>query len=283
MTGLILEGGGMRGAFTAGVLDAFLSENIHFDSVYGVSAGASNGASYISRQQGRNRKVFVDGVRNYKYFSFRNLSTQNSLLDINLLFDYYPNSLIPFDFETFDTAPGLFYTCLTECETGSPVYIERKEVSRHDFMMKVLTASNSLPLVSPPVEMDGRHYLDGGLSDSIPLKRAMADGCTRSVVILTREDGYRKKKSGMNPLIKATYRKYPEIASGFGRRHEMYNETIEFCSKCEKDGSALLIKPESTFDVSRTESDYEKLRKLYNLGIETGMKKAGEIMDFIRG
>ena len=272
----------MRGAFTAGVLDFFLSDDIHFDAVYGVSAGASNGASYISRQAGRNRKVFVDGTRAYKYFSPRNLFTQRSLLDIDLLFNRYPNDLIPFDYDTFESSPSRFYTCLTDCETGEPAYIERNEVGREEFMMKVLAGSNSLPLVSPIVRINGRGYLDGGLSDSIPLKKAVSDGCGRSVVILTRPEGYRKKKSSASILVNAAYRRYPKLTAAFGRRHLEYNASLDYCLECEKNGRALVIRPGTTFGAGRTESDSGKLENLYRLGFDTAGAQSARIKAFIR-
>ena len=280
MTGLILEGGGMRGAFTAGVLDSFLKKGIRFDSVYGVSAGASNGTSYISEQFERNRKIFIDGVKTHNYFSIKNVFTQRNLLDVKLLFDTYPNSLIPLDYKTFSESPSKFYTVLTDCLSGKPVYIERSSVSPEVFLMKVLAGSNSLPLLSPAVYLDGRPHLDGGLSDSIPLKRAIEDGCSRNVVILTRERGYRKTASGLNGIIRRVYRKWPEMVSSFENRHINYNEAVDFCESRENEGSAILIRPETTMDVSRTERDVTKLEKLYLHGFEAGERAAAGIKDF---
>ena len=283
MTGLILEGGGMRGAFTAGVLDAFLENNLHFDSVYGVSAGASNGASYIARQPGRNRKVFVDRVGEYKYFSIRHLLSQRNLLDVKLLFNTYPNSLLPFDYESFESSPSKFYTVLTDCLSGEPVYIERSNLGRDEFMMKVLAGSNSLPLLSPSVKISGRPCLDGGISDSIPLRRAEKDGCRKNVVILTREEGYRKSESGLTPLIRTVYRRWPLMAERFAVRHTAYNETLDYCESRRQQGTAILIRPETTMSVSRTETDTVKLRRLYDHGFSTGEKRIEEIFSFLDG
>ena len=281
MTGLILEGGGMRGAFTAGVLDALMGSGIEFDNVYGVSAGASNAASFVSKQQGRNRKVFVEGIRNRSYFSLRCLPAQRSLLDIRLLFDIYPNRLIPFDYETFEKSPVKLYTVLCDCESGRPVYIEKSTVNRRDFMMKVLAGSNSLPLVSPPVNIRGRLYLDGGLADSIPLERAMSDGCSRNLVIMTREQGYRKKPSKGAVLVAAAYRRYPAVTECFRTRHTAYNSCLDFCEEKEKDGSAMIIRPETTMGVSRTENSYRRLSALYDHGFKTGSRRSDEIRQYL--
>ena len=282
MTGLVLEGGGMRGAFTAGVLDAFLNSNIHFDSVYGVSAGASNGASYVARQFQRNKKVFVDYVEKYSYFSPANIFKQRNLLDVELLFNTYPNDLIPFDYETFESSPSKFYSVLTDCVTGKPVYLERGGFSRKDFMMKVLAGSNSLPLLSPAVSLNGRFYLDGGISDSIPLRKAERDGCEKNIIILTREAGYRKEASSLNRLVKMLYLKWPEMTSRFENRHNDYNNAVDYCEQAEKEGRALIIRPETTMEVGRTEKDVEKLRKLYNHGFETAETLDTEINAFLR-
>ena len=281
MNGLVLEGGGMRGAFTAGVLDVLLENNIHFDYVYGVSAGASNGASYIARQPERNRKIFVDGVKNFKYFSPKHIINQRNLLDVKLLFDTYPNSQIPFDYDTFESSKSLFYTCLTSCRTGKAVYIERNEVSRKDYMLKVLAGSNSLPLLSPAVDIDGEKYLDGGLSDSIPVKKAQEDGCDRTVVVLTREEGYRKNASSLTRLIKTVYRRYPEMTAGYANRHNEYNDTLDFCASEAEKGSVLIIRPESTMNVGRTEKNYTKLLNLYSHGKNVAEKELYRLKDFI--
>ncbi len=281
MTGLILEGGGMRGAFTAGVLDAFLNNNIHFDSVYGVSAGASNGASYVARQFQRNKKVFVDYVGKYSYFSPVNIFTQHNLLDVELLFNTYPNILIPFDYETFESSPSKFYSVLTDCITGKPVYLERGNFSREDFMMKVLAGSNSLPLLSPAVSLNGRFYLDGGISDSIPVRRAEHDGCNKNIIILTREPGYRKKESSLNRLVNIVYRKWPEMTSRFENRHNEYNNAVEYCEQAEKEGRALIIRPETTMEVGRTEKDTGKLQNLYNHGLNRAETLREEITEFL--
>ncbi len=281
MTGLILEGGGMRGAFTAGVLDAFLNNNIHFDSVYGVSAGASNGASYVARQFQRNKKVFVDYVGKYSYFSPVNIFTQRNLLDVELLFNTYPNNLIPFDYKTFESSPSKFYSVLTDCVTGKPVYLERGNFNREDFMMKVLAGSNSLPLLSPAVSINGRFCLDGGISDSIPVRRAEHDGCEKNIIILTREPGYRKKASSLNRLVNIVYRKWPEMTLRFENRHNEYNCAVEYCEQAENEGRALIIRPETTMKVGRTEKDVEKLQALYNHGINVAENLKERIIKFM--
>ncbi len=281
MNGLILEGGGMRGAFTAGVLDAFLEKELYFDYVCGVSAGASNGASYISRQKGRNRKIFVEKTKEFSYFSLKHFPKQKSFLDIRLLFDTYPNKLVPFDYKTFDSNPALFKVCLTDCETGKPEYVERHSVDHEEFMMKILAGSNSLPLVSPPVQHMGRKFLDGGLSDSIPAEKAFEDGCRKCVVILTREDGYRKKPSKSAGITSLLYNGMPGVGTALKSRHLEYNRSLDYCEKQERSGMVFRILPDETMDVGRTESDFKKLDSLYRHGYEKGLKLHPSITEFL--
>lgn len=264
--GLVLEGGGLRGQYTAGVLDAFLQEKFYFPFTIGVSAGASIGCSYISRQFGRNRTIIQNYRRDPRYLSLRNLIFQGSLFGMDFIYGQIPLSLVPFDFETFETSPYRFITVCTDCVTGEPVYYEKGKSDP----LKVLRASSSMPFLSPMVEYDGRKLLDGALADSIPLVKALSEGYSRNVVILTREKGYRKKAP--SPLAaRLVYRKFPRLAEAINTRWKHYNETQELLDREEAVGQAFLIRPSRDMEISRTEKSLKKLDELYVLGYEDGL------------
>ncbi|MDC7125551.1 MAG: patatin family protein [Spirochaetales bacterium] len=276
-TGLILEGGGMRGAFTSGVLDALLKHEMSFDNVYGVSAGASTGVSFISRQFERNKKVFVEGVDNYKYFSFKSFIKNKNFLNTELLFDTYPNNLIPFDYEAFKNSPTKFFAVTTDCITGKAAFFEKSSSDAKNFIMNILPASNSLPFISPPVKIDNSFHLDGGLSCSIPIEKSLNDGCDKNLIVLTREAGYIKTKSKLTRLTKSLYKKWPNLCQSIENRPFEYNQETKKCNTEMNKGNAVIIQPKDTFDVGRAESDSTKLRKLYNHGFELVEEKIEEI------
>lgn len=262
--GLVLEGGGLRGQYTAGVLDAFLDAGIEFPYIIGVSAGVSIACSFVSRQKGRNVEI-VERFRNDpRYLSFRNLITTGSLFGMRFIYHEIPYTHVPFDFETFEKSPTRFVTVCTDCETGEAVYYGKD--ADH---LTVLAASASLPFLSRMVEYDGRKLLDGAIVDAIPLEKAKAEGFARNVVVLTRPDGYRKTEE-FGPPAALVYRKYPKLVEALGKRVERYNREMELVEAEEKAGSALVIRPSRDLGVSRTEKDVKKLRDLYELGIEDG-------------
>ena len=272
-TGLVLEGGGMRGAYTSGVLDAFMDENIKFPYVIGVSAGANNGANFVAEQRERNKKVFVDYVGHKDYSGFKHLLMEESYFNMDFLFDTLPNKLVPFDYETFLESPTTFKVCVTNSETGQPVYIEKSESKRNGkrFMNKVLRASSSLPIISPPVEINGKLYFDGGIADSIPLDKSIEDGNQYNVVILTRNEGYSKTEQILGFYSKHYLKKYPNVLHSIETRHIRYNIALEKVRDLEKEGFVYAFRPIDEITVDRLEKDIDKLNQLYEQGYKETM------------
>ena len=274
--GLVLEGGGMRGAYTSGVLAAFMDENIKFPYVIGVSAGANNGASFISEQRDRNKKVFVDYVNHKDYSGFKHWIMKNSYFNMDFLFDTLPNKLVPFDYEIFLNSPTIFKVCVTESETGQPVYFEKSEAKGMDFMNKILRASSSLPVISQPVEINGKLYFDGGISDSIPLDKSIEDGNKYNVVILTRNKDYRKEEQLLGLYSKHCLKKHPKVLHAIETRHIKYNITLEKVEDLEKEGFVYVFRPIDEIVVDRLEKDTNRLNELYNQGYSETKAKMEE-------
>ncbi|WP_121661132.1 patatin-like phospholipase family protein [Metabacillus litoralis] len=279
-TGLVLEGGGMRGIYTAGVLEYFMEKDLYFPYVIGVSAGACFGASYLSRQKGRNRQVNIDLVSHPKYLSFRNLVKQRQLFGMDFLFDEIPNKLVPFDFETFYNSPEEFVVTTTDCHTGQPVYFSKEEYGKD--LLKVIRASSSLPFIAPVVEYKGKHLLDGGIVDSVPIKKAEKDGLKKNVVILTRDHTYtKKKKSNIKWLLSKVYGHYPELVESVLSRYNMYNQTIDHIKEEEKKGNIFVIQPSSKVKVGRIERNQTKLEDLYTLGFDDARRNYDKLQKWM--
>ncbi|NMB07179.1 MAG: patatin family protein [Tissierellia bacterium] len=272
-TGLILEGGGMRGAYTSGVLAAFMDENIEFPYVIGVSAGANNGANFVAKQRERNKKVFVDYANHEDFSGFKHLIVEKSYFNMDFLFDKLPNELVPFDYATFVNSETIFKVCVTDCETGQPVYFEKSQFGGIEFMNKVLRASSSLPIISEPVEINGKLYFDGGISDSIPIDKSLEDGNKFNVVVLTRNSDYRKEPQIIGPIAKHSLKKYPKVLNAIESRHIKYNVTLEKISVLEEEGFVYVFRPIAPLDVDRLEKDKDKLNRLYKQGYYEAMSQ----------
>lgn len=268
-TGLVLEGGGMRGVYTAGVLESFLDHGLSFPYVIGVSAGACNAASYLSQQKGRNRRVNLEYISDSRYLSLKNYIKKRELFGMDFIFNEIPSKLIPFDFESFYQNNTEFVIGTTDCESGEPVYFNKSEYGPD--MLTVLKASSSLPFVSQEIFYKERYLLDGGISDSIPLKKAKSDGFEKNVVVLTRNEGYTKKPSRFGFLVKKRYPQYPGLQRALTRRYQMYNDTINEIIQEEKKGKLLIIRPSSPIKVGRLERSAARLEELYKLGYEDGL------------
>ena len=270
-TGLVLEGGGMRGVFTCGVLDYFMDHNIRFPYTIGVSAGACNGLSYISRQRGRAKYSNIDLLDKYHYIGLKHLLKKKNIMDYDLLFGEFPERILPYDYETYFSSPERFVMVTANCETGEANYLEDKKDKQR--VLDICKASSSLPIVCPITYVDGIPMLDGGIVDSIPLLRAVEDGHQNNVVVLTRNRGYRKEaKDHKIPSI--IYRKYPKIREALSRRCAVYNEQLEMVERMEDEGQITVIRPEKPIVVDRIEKDVMKLTDLYNEGYAC----AGKIM-----
>ncbi|RED58589.1 patatin-like phospholipase family protein [Cohnella lupini] len=264
--GLVLEGGGMRAVYTAGVLEYFAEQNKYFPYTIGVSAGACMAASYLSRQQGRNKIVNIDWVNDPRYISWRNLLKNGQLFGMDFIFDEIPNSLVPFDYQAFMASQEEFVVGTTDCTTGETVYYS-KSAEKFD-LLKVLRASSSLPFIAPIVEFEGKKLLDGGISDPIPLRQAERDGYRKNVLILTRNEQYRKSRNKFSWLVRRAYGKYPEFVKTMLRRHEIYNETLDYINEQERSGTTFVIRPRQPLSVGRMERDPAKLHALYLQGYE---------------
>ena len=266
-TALVLEGGGMRGVFTSGVLDAFMKHDLTFPYIVAVSAGACNGMSYVSHQPRRARISNIDYLARYKYIGLRHLVTQGCIFDRELLYDKFPNQYLPFDFDTFFSSPMTFEMVTTNCLTGQPMYLSE----RHDRQraLDIVRASSSLPYVSKIVYVDGIPMLDGGIVDSIPLQHAIDMGHPTNVLVLTRNRGYRNTGKDMK-IPRFIYRKYPRLRVALSRRLAAYNAQLEYVERMEDEGRVICIRPERPMEVDRIEKDIAKLERLYEEGFALG-------------
>ena len=264
-TALVLEGGGLRGVFTCGVLDCFMDKGIRFPFTVGVSAGACNGLSYMSGQRGRAKSSNIDLMDKHHYVGFKYLLTQGCIMDYKLLFEDFPEKIIPYDYEAYFANTDRFVMVTTNCLTGKAEYLEEKSDSKR--VMEIVRASSSLPYVTKITYVDGVPMLDGGIADSIPVEYAKSQGYKRMVVILTRNKGYRKNEKQL-PVPKVIYRKYPELRKTLASRNAQYNRTMEMIERLEEEGSLTVIRPVHPIEVDRMEKDTDKLRALYQEGYE---------------
>lgn len=264
-TALVLEGGGLRGVFTCGVLDCFMDKGIRFPFTVGVSAGACNGLSYMSGQRGRAKSSNIDLMDKHHYVGFKYLLTQGCIMDYKLLFEDFPEKIIPYDYEAYFANTDRFVMVTTNCLTGKAEYFEEKTDSKR--VMDIVRASSSLPYVTKITYVDGVPMLDGGIADPIPVEYAQSQGYERMVVILTRNKGYRKNEKQL-PVPKFIYRKYPELRKTLASRNAQYNRTMEMIERLEDEGRMTVIRPVHPIEVDRMEKDTDKLRALYQEGYE---------------
>ena len=279
-TGLVLEGGAMRGMYTAGVLDVFMEQGIAFDGVIGVSAGALCGVNLLSKQAGRviryNKRFNADP----NYLGLRPLLRTGNIVDTDYAYHRVPRELDVFDDETYRASGIPFYAVVTNIETGEPEYIKIDSVFEQ---MDILRASGSMPFVSKPVEIDGKKYLDGAITDSIPYEKFLEMEYERLVVVLTKPAGYVKKAMSKS-LTKLYYaHAYPEFARKVISRHEMYNTSIEHLEKLEQEGRVIVLRPSKHIKISRIEKHPEKLQALYDVGVRDAQKKKNQILQFLSG
>ena len=268
-SGLVLEGGGMRGVFTCGVLDNFMDRGVRFPYTIGVSAGACNGLSYMSEQRGRAKYSNIDLLQKYHYIGLKQLLLKGNLMDFELLFHTFPEKIIPYDYDRFAACKEHFEMVTTDCHTGRACYFEEKQDPAR--IIDLVKASSSLPFVSPISYVDGRPMLDGGIADSIPLQRAQSLGYDNNIVVLTRNRGYRKSTKP-TPVPPFFYRKYPELRRAIKERNGVYNEQISNVEQLEAKGNLVVIRPERPIEVDRMERDVAKLLALYEEGYECAAK-----------
>lgn len=277
--GLILEGGGMKGAYTAGVLDFFLDKEVEFSSVYGVSAGAVHMCNYLSKQKGRSINICTKYGSDPRYCSIWSLLFTRDLFNVKTCYDLVPNKWVPFDYETYEKFQGKAYAVVTNIETGKAEYLPVDECREG---IQKIRASASLPLVSRNVPIGDKLYLDGGCADSIPIARSIMDGNEKNVVILTKEVGYVRKPATKIGLLKLRYRKYPKVVELMQKRHLVYNETMEYLHRLEESGKVFIIQPKKASDVGRLDTDPKKLRTLYQEGYDDAAAFYEEMKTFLK-
>ena len=260
---LVLEGGGMRGAYTAGVLDFLLEKGMEFDSIYGVSAGALTGGNYKSRQIGRGLRTLASYLQDERYSGPQYLMKTGDWFNIDFSYNQIPNELDKVDYDTFDANPVNFYSVVSNVETGKAEYIKITDLRKQ---MDRLRASATLPLLSNIVEYDGKKYLDGGSCDSIPLKKSMEDGHNKNLVILTQHRGFTKKPSANRYACRVMYKEYPNFVKAMDNRHYMYNRQLKLVYEMEKKGKVFVIQPADRVDVARLEKNPARLVELYHQG-----------------
>lgn len=262
-TGLVLEGGGMRGIFTVGVLDCFMDHGVRFPYTVAVSAGASNGISYISGQRGRSRFSNIDLLKHYNYIGWRHFLRGRGYIDLDYIFYVYPERYYPFDYDAFFKAPERFEMVVSNCLTGQAEYLEEKR--DRDRLLAVCKASCTLPVLCPITYVDGVPMVDGGVCDAIPVRHALEQGCDRLVLVLTRNKGYRKADKDFY-LPGFIYHQYPALREQLRTRYRRYNETLDFIERLERERKAIVIRPEKPLRVGRTGHDPQTLADLYDEG-----------------
>lgn len=279
--GLVLEGGAMRGLFTAGVLDIVMEKGIEFDGAVGVSAGAAFGCNIKSRQIGRALRYNLKYCSDSRYASLSNLIKGGNLFSTDFCYGEIPLFLDPFDFDEYEKNPMEFYTVCTDLESGRAVY--HNYTGRTDGGFDWIRASASMPLVSQIVEIDGKKYLDGGIADSIPVKFFEKKGYDKIVVVLTRPKGYIKEKNPLLPIMRIKFRNYPRFISAAEYRHVIYNKTLDYIGKKEQKGEIFVIRPPFELPVGKAESDPERLKEAYEIGRRETEMRLEELKAFLSG
>ena len=279
-TGLVLEGGAMRGMFTAGVLDVLMEHNIDVDGVIGVSAGATFGCNYKSKQIGRTIRYNMKYCNDPRYCSFRSLLKTGDLYGAEFCYHTLPEQLDLFDNETYEASPVEFYMVTTDVNTGTPVYYKCDKFDHKG--LEWVRASASMPLVSRIVEVDGRQMLDGGISDSIPLSYFQSIGYEKNLVVLTQPRDYIKKENKLLPLMKLKLKKYPKLLETMKNRHNNYNDTLEYIRKEENKGTVMVLSPKEKLPIGRIEHKSERLQAVYEIGRATATEHLEEIKNFLQ-
>lgn len=273
MPSLILEGGTLRPIFTAGILDALLDNNINFPYCIGVSAGITNGVSYLSKQKGRNLEILMKYRNDKRYLGYGNFLKCKSLFGLDFVFEEIPNKLVPFDMDTYKKYPGKVLVGVTNAKTGKAEYLDGKEL---DDKATLLRATCAIPIFFPVIKINNNEYYDGGLCDPIPVRKAIEDGNKKHLIILTQPTGYRKELSKKNVFVsKMLSNKYPNLKDAFLTRHENYNTTVKFCEELEKQGKAIILRPD--YKLESFEKDTNKLQSNYQHGYEMAIKHLDKI------
>ena len=277
MNALILEGGTFRPIFSCGVMDALLDNDVNFDYVIGVSAGITDGVSYVSKQKKRNYNILMNHRHDKRYVGLRNYLTDRSLFGLKYAYETIPKEIYPFDWETFLNNPAEVRVGVTNAKTGEEEYLDGKELDETSGMLK---ATCAIPFVFPAIELNGKQYYDGGICDPIPVRKAEADGHKKMLIVLTRPKGYIKTLSKANVVAaKALRKKFPKLVRPLMMRHKMYNETVAYCEQLEREGKAVILRPTKEVQIDSFEKDLEKIDKIYRYGYEETVKNLEKIKE----
>ena len=277
MRGLVLEGGTFRPIFSAGIMDAMLEENIEFDYIIGVSAGITDGVSFVSKQKKRNYDVLVNLRHDKRYIGLKNYLSDKSLFGIKFAYEELPSKLYPFDWETYKNSPMKVRIGVSNAVTGKPEYLDGKKMDKKCDMLK---ATCALPMIFPVIKVGDGEYYDGGITDSIPAAKALEDGCDKLLIVLTRPKGYEKKLSKANILAaKILQKKYPKLSEAILNRPKMYNEQVRYCEQLEKEGKAIILRPSKAYLIESFEKDIDKIKMMYNHGYRMAKKNMERIRE----
>jgi predicted patatin/cPLA2 family phospholipase len=281
--GLVLEGGGMRTTYTGGVVDAFLDAGVDLGYAIGVSAGANVGSHYVAGQRERSHRTFVDLVADPRYAGWRNVLRERSWFGMDFIFRTLPDELAPFDYERFRASPRTLVTVVTDAATGEARYFSQHDRDPRWYVQTLLRAGCSLPILSPPVAVDGRLCVDGGVADSIPVLRSVADGNPRNVVVLTRNAGYRKPPPRLRGLGRVFLRRHPALYAAMLRRPAAYNASLDLVERMERAGSAFVLRPARALAVGRMERDLGRLEALYRQGYDETLARMADCQAWLHG
>ena len=275
--GIVFEGGAMRGMYTAGVIDVLLEMGIKADVVIGVSAGALFGINYKSRQKGRALRSNLKYVKDKRYMSLYNLVTTGNIVNEDFCFNEIPNILDDFNYASFKRSKGEFYAVVTNVNSGEAEYIKIEDCKRD---VQALRASGSMPFVSRPVEYNGQFYLDGGIADSIPIDKIMSMGLDKVIVVLTRPQVYRKKRTSIAPA-KVMYKNYPKLIETMKNRYKVYNKSLDEINFLESEKDIFVVRPSELIKIKKMEKDEDKLKEMYNLGYNDLKSRKSELNDYL--
>lgn len=275
---LILEGGGMRGMYTSGVLDAFMENNLYINNIYAVSAGCYNALSYLSKQKGRSFRVNTSYLNDKRYINVKRMITGKSAINTEFIFNDVFKELDVFDYDVFRKSVGEFYAVSTNCVTGEAHYALIKNL---DDDVEYVKASAALPLFTKIVKVDDLKLIDGGISDSIPIMKAIEDGFVNNVIILTRPKGFILEDNKLMKFMKIRYKKYPNLLKAMVGRKDVYNETLKKIEKLEEEGKVIVIRPKEELNIANLEKDMDKIEKIYKMGYEDGKAYVSKIKKFI--
>ena len=279
---LVLEGGGSRGIFTAGVLEIFHKEALRFNYVIGTSMGACNGSSFVSNQPKRNKRVIVDYINDERYFNYSGLIKKDvPVFGMDFLFDTIPNQLDPFDYDAFIESPITFKAVATDINTGKATYFSKSEMNSKIEIMKMIKASSSLPGLTLPVDFKGNKYLDGGVTDSVPIQKAIADGGDKIVVVLTRDASYNKKPLKGKLLQKIKFKQHPKFLKALLNRHKGYNKTLDLIKELEKTGEIFVIRPSQPINIGKFEKKVKTFDKIFELGKQDAKDSLAAIKKYL--